>query len=208
VRIAAALILSLSSAAGAQDLPVDQVNWRYDEDWSVLGSSKTDNPPWWLRLKYLPLNVSGSNWISLGVDARLRHEGFRDNNWGSAGAPDDGYLWLRFMPHVDAHFGPARVFVQGIASSARGVAGGSGPVDSTGIDLLQGFADVRIPLTRGASVTVRAGRELMPLGTERHRRHPLWHQHPAAVRRCTRHPPTWQDQDRRLPGSPGPHRPG
>jgi hypothetical protein len=167
VRIAAALILAVSTAAGAQDLPVDQLSWRYDEDWSVLRSTKVQDPPWWLGLKYLPLNRSGSEWISLGVDARLRHEGFRGNNWGSADAPDDGYLWLRFMPHVDAHVGPARVFVQGIASKARGVAGGPGPVDSTGIDLLQGFADVRVPLGRKASLTLRAGRELMALGTQR-----------------------------------------
>ncbi len=167
MRSAAALILLLSSAAGAQDLPVDQINWRYDEDWSVLRTSRVDNPPWWLPAKYVPLDPSGSAWASFGIDSRIRFEGFEGNNWGSAAEPDDGYLWLRLMPHADLHVGPARVFVQGIAGFSRGLAGGPGPVDETGIDLLQGFADVRVPLSPDISLTLRGGRELIALGSER-----------------------------------------
>ena len=167
MRIASALTLLLPAAAAAQAVPVDQVNWRYDEDWSVLRTAASGDAPWWLPAKYVPLGAGGSDWLSLGVDSRVRYEGLKGNNWGSADTPDDGYLWFRLMPHADLHAGPARVFVQGIAGYSNGVAGGPGPVDETAIDLLQGFADLRVPFGSGASLTLRAGRELMPLGTER-----------------------------------------
>lgn len=96
-----------------------------------------------------------------------RFEGFEDNLWGDPPAPDDGYLWLRVMPHADLHASAARVFVQAIAGYARGVGAGKGPADETGIDLLQGFADIRVPLGGDGSLTVRGGRELVALGSER-----------------------------------------
>ncbi|RYD40576.1 MAG: hypothetical protein EOP63_17505 [Sphingomonadales bacterium] len=71
------------------------------------------------------------------------------------------------MPHADLHVGPARVFVQGIAGYARGVGTGKGPADETGIDFLQGFADVRIAFGDDAKLMLRGGRELMALGSER-----------------------------------------
>lgn len=146
----------------AQDAP--QTNLRYDEDWSVLRDGEHNG---WRQVKYVPLDQRGNVWLTLGGEARARFEGFDNNLWGDPPAPDDGYLWLRAMPHADLHAGPARVFVQGIAGYARGVAAGEGPADETGIDLLQGFADIRLDLGAGSSVTLRGGRELMALGSER-----------------------------------------
>ncbi|WP_245833175.1 alginate export family protein [Sphingomonas mucosissima] len=103
----------------------------------------------------------------MGAEARARYEGFDSNNWGQAPAPDDGYLWLRFLPLVDVHAGPVRAFVQGIAGYASGVGAGAGPADETGIDLLQGFADLQLPLGDRGNVTLRGGRELIALGSER-----------------------------------------
>ena len=146
---------------------MSQVNWRYDEDWSLLHTAKVEDPPWWLPAKYVPLSPGGSDWVSLGLDSRLRFEGFKGNDWGSATAPDDGYFWLRVMPHADVHVGRARAFVQLIGGDSRGVAGGPGQIDKTGIDLLQGFAELHVPLGQRAGVTFRAGRELVALGSER-----------------------------------------
>jgi len=168
MRLALALlILFAASEAHAQDLPVAQVNWRYEEDWSTLRDHVVKDAPWWLPAKYQPLTADGKVWVSFGLEARVRYEGFQGNEWGSADAPDDGYLWLRAMPHADLHAGPVRVFVQGIAGYAAGVAGGAGPVDETGLDLLQGFADVTLPLGKRGSLMVRGGRELVALGSER-----------------------------------------
>ncbi len=152
----------LPVAAPAQE--AQQTNLRYDEDWSVLSDAPREG---WRAAKYLPLAKDGSAYLTLGGEARARFEGFDDNLWGDPPAPDDGYLWLRVMPHADLHAGPARIFVQGIAGYARGVGAGKGSVDETGIDLLQGFADVRVPLGDRGSLTLRGGRELVALGSER-----------------------------------------
>tara|TARA_R110000787_G_scaffold269147_3_gene375869 strand:- start:19285 stop:20511 length:1227 start_codon:yes stop_codon:yes gene_type:complete len=118
-------------------------------------------------LKDRPLDEDGRFTLTLGAEARVRYEGFADNLWGAPPAPDDGYLWLRVMPLADLHAGPARIFVQGIGGYARGVGAGAGPADETGLDLLQGFADIRLPIGDQASLTLRAGRELIALGSER-----------------------------------------
>jgi hypothetical protein len=162
MRILALLGALLPLAAQAQE--VAQTNLRYDEDWSVLRDATRDG---WREAKFIPLSKDGSAYLTLGGEARARFEGFGNNLWGDPAAPDDGYLWLRVLPHVDLHAGSARVFVQGIAGYARGVGAGRGPTDETGIDLLQGFADVRVPLGGVGKLTLRGGRELVALGSER-----------------------------------------
>jgi hypothetical protein len=159
--------LLLAAAAPAQTIDVAQTNIRHDEDWSVLTAAAADQRTGWRAAKYIPLSDDGAIWLSTGVEARMRHEGFDDNQWGDPPASDDGYLWLRLMPHADLHAGPVRAFVQGIGGFARGVGSGKGPSDETGIDLLQGFAELRLPVGDGDGITLRGGRELIALGSER-----------------------------------------
>lgn len=156
--------IGLPSVAEAQ---VAQTNLRYDEDWSQLRGTPDRRADWWARLKDRPLDEDGRFTLTLGAEARVRYEGFADNLWGAPPAPDDGYLWLRVLPLADLHAGPARIFVQGIVGYARGVGAGAGPADETGLDLLQGFADIQLPISDQASLTLRAGRELIALGSER-----------------------------------------
>jgi len=155
------LLLAALAPATAFAQSVEQTNLRYDEDWSVLRDEPREG---WRQAKYVPLGDTGDAYLTLGGEARTRFEGFDNNLWGSPPASDDGYLWLRVMPHADLHAGPARVFVQGIAGHARGVGAGKGPADETGIDLLQGFGDLRLTLGTDSSLTLRGGRELMALG--------------------------------------------
>lgn len=164
MRRAAAAVAALAASAAAA-APVEPVNWRYDEDWSVLREPANRSGAWWEAAKYRPIGELG--YLSLGIEARARHEGFASNRLAGGDAPDDGYLWLRLMPHADLHAGPARLFVQGIAGYARGVEPEPGPADRTGIDLLQGFADLRLPLGAGGSAILRGGRALVALGSER-----------------------------------------
>ncbi|MGX5713321.1 alginate export family protein [Sphingopyxis terrae subsp. ummariensis] len=158
------LLLAALAPATVFAQSVEQTNLRYDEDWSLLRDVPREG---WRQPKYVPLDDTGDAYLSLGAEARARFEGFGNNLWGDPPAPDDGYLWLRVMPHADLHAGPARVFVQGIAGYARGVGAGKGPADESGIDLLQGFADVRVALGGAGKVTLRGGRELVALGSER-----------------------------------------
>ena len=71
------------------------------------------------------------------------------------------------MVSADLHAGPTRVFVQGIAGYARGVGAGKGPVDETGIDLLQGFGEASLNVRDAHRITLRGGRMLIGLGSER-----------------------------------------
>lgn len=168
IRLAALAALALPAVATAQPAAtVEQTNMRYDEDWSRVTTAPRRDADWWKAAKHRRLDKDGDVYLTTGLELRIRQEGFDDNNWGDPPAPDDGYLWLRMMPHADLHVGPARAFVQGIAGYARGVGAGKGPADETGIDLLQGFADVRLPLAENASLTLRGGRELVALGSER-----------------------------------------
>ena len=170
------LVLALwAGSAKAQGIeawqPPTLTTVRYDEDWDRLVNPSERTGRWTERFKYLPLGEDGAYLVS-GLELRARNENYRSNLWGGADAPDDGYLWVRALPYGDLHVGRFRAFVQPIAAYAISVAPSASPVDRTSLDLLQGFADVRLGPgrtgdTKGFGVTVRAGRELMSFGNER-----------------------------------------
>jgi hypothetical protein len=137
-------------------------NERYDEDWGKLADPANRSGRWTEDFKYVPLGPDDDVWIGTGGELRARVESFANNLWGNTLAPDDAYLWLRATPYVDLHAGPLRAFVQPIAAYAVGVAPAASPIDQTRGDLLQGFVEA----TAGP-VTLRAGRQMLSLGTER-----------------------------------------
>lgn len=140
---------------------------RYNEDWSALADPAKRTGHWTEPFKYLPLDGSGKVYLTTGVELRVRYEGYRGNGWGAAAAPDDGYVWKRVLPYADLHAGAVRVFVQPILAYAFGVKPAPGPVDRTGADLLQGFADALFRLDGDTTLRLRAGRELLGFGSER-----------------------------------------
>lgn len=142
--------------------PPTLTNTRYDEDWRQLADPAHRTGRWTEDFKYVPLAADGSVWLSTGGELRARAESFRNNLWGGAAAPDDAYLWLRAAPYADVHAGPLRAFVQPIAAYAVGVAPAASPIDQTRADLLQGFVEIR-----AGPVTLRGGRQMLSLGTER-----------------------------------------
>ncbi len=159
------LLLGLLSAAPAAAQteawqPPTLTVTRYDEDWTTLRDPAERKEHWTGPFKYIL--ISNAVYLATGVEFRLRNEAYKDNLWGGAAAPNDGYLWARIVPYADLHAGNARVFVQPIIAYAAGVAPSASPIDQTRVDLLQGFVDVEI-----GSVTLRAGRQMLSLGTER-----------------------------------------
>jgi hypothetical protein len=111
-------------------------------------------------------------YLTTGIDLRLRYEKYRANLWGDAAAPDDGYVLARAMPYADLHVGRVRAFVQPIAAYAIGVSPSPSPIEQTRLDILQSFADVRLGAATGASghgdgFTLRVGRQMLSLGSER-----------------------------------------
>jgi len=144
---------------------------RYDEHRERLADPAARDDHWTEPSKYIPFGDDGA-YLTTGIELRARNEAYRNNLWGGAAAPDDGYLWLRAMPYADVHVGRLRGFVQPVAAYAVGVAPAPGPVDQTRTDLLQGFVDVRFGTadtgaTSGLGVTLRAGRQMLSFGSER-----------------------------------------
>jgi len=133
---------------------------RYDEDWSDLADAEKRAHHWTGPLKYIPLG--DGSWITTGIELRARSESFQNNLWGGADAPDDSYLWLRALPYADLHVGRVRAFAQPVLAYAVGVSPSPSPIDQTRADLLQGFGEVDL-----GTVVVRAGRQMLSLGTER-----------------------------------------
>lgn len=110
-------------------------------------------------------DAPGAVRVSLGGEARVRYEGYDEPAWGDA--PDDGFLWFRLMPLAKVEVPSAAIVVQPIIGYAMGVTGGAGPIDRTGIDLAQGYAELHQPLGENAKVSLRAGRALIALGSQR-----------------------------------------
>lgn len=138
---------------------------RYTEDWLHLADPAQHTGRWTERFKYVPFNEDGSVYLTTGVELRSRYEAYRNQNWGSA--PDDDYVWHRLMPYADLHIGRFRLFTQPILSSIHGTARPLAPVDTTGADVLQAFAEVDLPVSETASLSLSFGRKLVSLGAGR-----------------------------------------
>ncbi len=138
---------------------------RYKENWSDLADEANRTGRWTEPFKYVPLANAGAVYLTTGLEARLRYEGFKGLAFGDA--PDQGYVWQRLLPYADLHVGRLRVFAQPILAYADGVEPSNGPVDRTGADLLQGFAELDLPVGDGANLRLAVGRQLFGLGSER-----------------------------------------
>jgi len=145
---------------------------RFDEDWSVLrGVDLSTTDDFWDRLKYIPLTGDGSVWLSLGGQVRERAEYFRHFLFGASEPKDtDAYLLSRFRLSADLHVTPYfRMFAEGKSAFVLGrdLQGGRTTSFVNELDLLNGFADIVIPLGEQASVTLRGGRQELIFGAQR-----------------------------------------
>ena len=161
-------------AASEPQRPVYQIGsaGRFNEDWSVLrGVDLGATDDFWDRLKFIPLTKDGSVWLSFGGQAREREEYFRQFLFGnSQPEQSDAYLLSRFRLSADLHVTPyVRVFAEGKSSFAldRDLQGGRTTAFVDEFDLLNGFADIMIPLSEQASATLRGGRQELIFGSQR-----------------------------------------
>lgn len=138
---------------------------RYSEDWSELADPANRKGDWAEPLKYIPLSDDGQAYLTTGIEARSRYEGYENVNWGASG--DDGYVWNRLMPYADLHVGKVRFFAMPILTEIAGTDRPKGPADTTGIDMLQAFVDVNLAVSGDASLRLSAGRKLVSLGSGR-----------------------------------------
>ncbi|MES2022432.1 MAG: alginate export family protein [Pseudomonadota bacterium] len=168
----ATLVTASPAVAQSSDAwkPPTLTTTRYDEDWSTLADPAQRTGHWTEQFTYIPIGTD--SYVSTGLELRLRNEKYHNTLWGGGAAPNDGYLWLRAMPYADLHVGRVRAFVEPIAAYAIGVRPSNSPIDQTRIDLLQGFVDVRLGEAHtgeqdATGLTLRAGRQMLSLGTER-----------------------------------------
>jgi hypothetical protein len=140
-------------------------NERHGEDWSYLQHAAKRTGHWTEKFKYIELGEGGSSYLTTGLEARSRYEGFRNPNWGAK--PDDGYVWNRLLPYADLHAGRARFFVQPIVSAISLTDRERSPVDTTGVDLLQAFAEMEADVGSSSKLRVSVGRKMVSLGAGR-----------------------------------------
>jgi Alginate export len=158
--------LTARAQSSGGDQPPRLTTIRYDEDYSYLRDPGLRTGAWWEAFKYVPLNQAGDIYLTVGGEARLRYEWIKSNNWGEGPAADDGYLWYRALPHADLHLGRyVRVFGQLVVAFADDKEPSVTPVDETGVDLLQGFIDLSLPVTSDASMALRGGRQMLLYGS-------------------------------------------
>jgi hypothetical protein len=145
---------------------------RFNEDWSTLeGVDTTTTDDFWDRLKFIPLTPDQSVWLSIGGQARARMEYF-DNFQFGASAPkrSDLYLLSRFRLNTDLHITPYfRLYFEGKSalSTDRDLQGRNSTGFYDQADLFNGFADVVIPFSKDAGVTLRGGRQELLFGSQR-----------------------------------------
>src|SRR5947208_17015629 len=122
-------------------------------------------------LNFIPVSSEQNIWLTLGGQARERGEYFRQYLFGnSEPKQSDGYLLSRYRLSADLHVTRYfRMFAEGRSSFAldRDLVGGRTTAYVDELDLMNGFADVMIPLGQQASVTLRGGRQELIFGSQR-----------------------------------------
>lgn len=167
VACAAALLLFQTVPALAETPPPPLTNTRYDEDYRYLLDPAAGSGTFWERFKAIPLTPGGTVSLSTGLEARLRGEAVRNSGWGQDEPRNDAYGLWRLLPYADLRAGSGlRAFGQLIMAGTAGKLGPEGAPDVDRVDLLQGFADLSVPLGT-AQGTLRAGRQMLAYGSER-----------------------------------------
>jgi hypothetical protein len=140
---------------------------RYEKNYRFL-QDPNQRSDYFDSLKYIPLNESGSLYLSLGGETRQHFESIKNDNWGKGVQDNDGYYLQRYLGHADLHVGERfRLFGQFMSGIETGRKGGPRGVDRDGFDLNQGFVDVQLWKNSGQAFTVRAGRQEIVFGSRR-----------------------------------------
>jgi len=139
----------------------------YDESYSFL-REKDCRSDLWDPIKYVPLSTAGESYLSFGGQIRERYEYFHNANWGQGPQSPGGYLLQRYMLHADFHLSPRfRLFGELKSGLEDGRKGGPRPSDEDKFDVHQAFFDARLFVWPKGSLTLRAGRQEIGLGSSR-----------------------------------------
>ena len=170
LRGAAVIIVCMPRVSAAQATTTSRPAYapeRYDEDWSFLRnrSKRTDlfDP-----IKWIPLANEGSWFLTLGGELRERYQDIRNSEFGFTIPANDRHGYHRIFLIADMHLGPHfRTFVELVNGEIIGAITNPPPAEQDPLDLLQGFADLVLPVSKSGDFTLRVGREEMTLGSAR-----------------------------------------
>src|SRR5208283_1087972 len=138
----------------------------YDENAQYLG-----NPDCQTRfldaIQFIPLGQNESYYLSFGFWIRERGEYVSNPNF-SDNPPGNAYLMQRYFLHMDLHLGERFRFFGELASSLlNGRNGGPRPgLDEEKMYVHQGFFDLGLWTSGHDSLTLRAGRQEIALGSQ------------------------------------------
>ena len=149
-----ALRLFVSSAVNAQtpdpspvDAPQPEVRpalgpFPRFQDWSFLRDPSLRIDPF-DTLKFIPLNESGTNYLTVSVENRTEVQYIDNNAWGAGRQDSTGYVFERLMPSADLHLGDhVRIFVTLAFDDVGGKKAGPRPViDKDIADAHEGFVE-------------------------------------------------------------------
>jgi hypothetical protein len=170
VTSVAALLLAAFSRSAAGQTPGsvgDELNVvRWKEDYGFLRDK--EKPTLVERLKFIPLNESKSAYLTVGGQVRERIEGYDPAFFGLTGGSSFTSFGTRLLADADLHVGARfRTFVELGSYWEDGREPTSRPIDVGDLELQQAFLDfvgLDRPLSR---LTLRVGRQELPLGTGR-----------------------------------------
>lgn len=117
------------------------------------------------ELRYIPLDSSGSVWLTLGGEYRLKSEYLDSPDYG-LGRGDEAYTAFgeRFLTHADLRTSLGlRAFLQLSAATDAGRKPAERPFDRSRADIAQAFIDVPLP----DAAVLRIGRQELDAGGNR-----------------------------------------
>lgn len=139
--------------------PYAQARWV--EDWSGLCNDPNKNKDWFNRLKYIPLNNSGTIWLSLNGNERLQYIFDTHPYMGYQNKQNTSRIFLRSIYGADLHIGKhVRTYVELVNAVAGGVRqfGYQSGTQRSRLNLQQGFLELKHEML-GAKMGVMGGRQ-------------------------------------------------
>ena len=118
-------------------------------------------------IQFIPLGKDENRYLSFGFWIRERGEYASNPNWSDT-PPGNAYLMQRYFLHMDLHLGERFLFFGELASSlVSDRNGGPRPgIDEEKMYVHQGFFDLGLWKSGSDSLTLRAGRQEVALGSE------------------------------------------
>jgi Alginate export len=139
---------------------------RWKEDYGFLRDRP--EPTLLERLKLIPLNRGRSAYLTLGGQLRERVESYDPAFFGLPGGPSFTSFGTRLLAHADVHLGARfRAFVELGSYWEDGREPASRPIDVGDLELQQAFFDFAAIDRPLSQLTLRLGRQEIPLGSGR-----------------------------------------